>query len=91
MFEIRIQLTAEQITPFGHSVSTLCIFAPQSFAVAIASIEGNLSGDTPDMVDALAKLAILREQAVHLCLVGQTLAEKIGRSEPVRIEGGPVQ
>lgn len=91
MFEIRILLTAEQVVPFGHSVGHTCVGFPQLMAGGLAEVQALLAEDAPDLDRVRQAVAFMAASADTTVLAGDQLAQLIGRSAPVRIEGGQLQ
>ena len=91
MFELRLLLLAEMVVPFGNSVGEICISFPRTMAGGISELQALLEEASPDMERICLVLQLLASASGTAMQVGDVLAKLIGRSEPVRIEGGPVQ
>ena len=91
MFEIRILLPAEQVVPFGNSIGQTCVGFPQLMAGGLAEVQALLAEDMPDLERVRQVVAFMAASANATMSVGEQVAQLIGRSEPVRIDGGTIQ
>lgn len=91
LFEMKVQLNGQQMLEFGDFIKAICIDFPMSVDAQAVALLSLCDGEKPDLDAMRLALAILASNARNAVMVGDAIANLIGKSTPVRIDGGPLQ
>lgn len=83
--------TAEQVDPWGRSIASICVRFPGMVVADLATVLDLINQPEPDLDRVRALLKRLQNEAKAHVFIGDQVAQKVGQSEPVRIDGGPAQ
>jgi hypothetical protein len=83
--------TAEQVDLWGRSIASICVRFPGMVVADLATVLDLLDQPEPDLERVWTLLKRLECEAKVHVIIGDQVAQKVGQSTPVRIDGGPVQ
>ncbi len=90
-FTIKIVLESQRLIDFGHFTNAICVEFPACVVTQTeASIEA-CAADQPDISTILLALSKLATCARNAVAVGDAVSHTMGRADPVRLDGGPIQ
>ena len=87
-FQINYRFTAETMTTFGTAINCVCCF-PSFVDEVLARIQDAINDGRDD--DAAQLTGELRREAANAHKIADWFAQQIGKVEPTRIDGGPLQ
>ena len=91
IFKLEIQLNGAQMLDFGDFIKAVCIDFPMAVDAQVAVMLSLYDGEQPDLDAMRLALATLASNARNAVIVGDAVAQLVGRATPVRVGGGPLQ
>ena len=90
-FKIEIVLERQRLTEFGHFTNAICVAFPACVVTQTDALIAACAADQPDIPTILLALSKRATYARNAVAVGDAVAHAIGRADPVRLDGGPIQ
>jgi hypothetical protein len=91
LFKIEIVLESQHLLDFGDFVNAVSVEFPGCVEGQTEALIKACSAERPDIPAILLALSKLATYARNAVMVGDAVAQTIGRASPVRLDGGPVQ